>query len=232
MVVMPLVIVLLFKIGCVCTQPYIHTVCALFQESKNSEFMHLAVLSCHKLFVACLSRHFFHFKTKEKDEEVLLCGKWSQWNPLCPCCQKLQQCRHDKVERKTISASDINVPISLQSIHWTHDFQGESSCNLWDDHLGRAIFLATMNHTRCSVVNSILQFDGKLNRPSHLREVKLVPICSIWEMWTRCLLVLFWSWKRCVCRWSACPFQRPLHISPQHAIPVTVYGLGPESNLW
>ncbi|KAF0039235.1 hypothetical protein F2P81_007470 [Scophthalmus maximus] len=90
-----------------------------------------------------------------------------------------------------VDDADLRAYIGLLILASVYRSKGESTCSLWDDHSGGAIFRATMNHTKFRVINSTLQFDYKLNRPFRLREDKLASIRSIWEMWTHRLPMLF-----------------------------------------
>nr|XP_054592545.1 piggyBac transposable element-derived protein 4-like [Nothobranchius furzeri] len=85
----------------------------------------------------------------------------------------------------------VRAYIGLLILAGVYQSKGESTCSLWDDHCGRAIFLATMSHTKFKMINSTLRFDDELNRPSRLRQDKLAPIRSIWDMWTHRLQMLF-----------------------------------------
>ncbi|KAI3357088.1 hypothetical protein L3Q82_015550, partial [Scortum barcoo] len=90
-----------------------------------------------------------------------------------------------------IDDTDVKAYTGLLILAGVYRSKGESTCSLWDDHSGRAIFRATMSHTKFRLINSTLRFDDTLNRPSHLREDKPAPFRSIWEMWTHRLPMLF-----------------------------------------
>ena len=90
-----------------------------------------------------------------------------------------------------VDATDIRAYIGLLMLAGVYKSKGESTRSLWDDHSGRAIFRATMTHTKFRLMNTTLRFDDKLMRPSCHREDKLAPIRSLWEKWTHRLPMLF-----------------------------------------
>ncbi|XP_034060484.1 piggyBac transposable element-derived protein 4-like isoform X1 [Gymnodraco acuticeps] len=90
-----------------------------------------------------------------------------------------------------VDATDIRAYIGLLILAGVYKSKGESTRSLWVDHSGRAIFRATMTHTKFRLMNTTLRFDDKLMRPSRHREDKLAPIRSLWEKWTHRLPMLF-----------------------------------------
>ncbi|KAK1902819.1 PiggyBac transposable element-derived protein 4 [Dissostichus eleginoides] len=90
-----------------------------------------------------------------------------------------------------VDATDIRAYIGLLILAGVYKLKGKSTRSLWDDHSGRAIFRATMTHTKFRLMNTTLRFDDKLMRPSRHREDKLAPIRSLWEKWTHHLTMLF-----------------------------------------
>ncbi|XP_034085017.1 piggyBac transposable element-derived protein 4-like isoform X2 [Gymnodraco acuticeps] len=89
-----------------------------------------------------------------------------------------------------VDATDIRAYIGLLILAGVYKSKGESTRSLWVDHSGRAIFRATMTHTKFRLMNTTLRFDDKLMRPSRHREDKLAPIRSLWEKWTHRLPML------------------------------------------
>ncbi|XP_059196338.1 piggyBac transposable element-derived protein 4-like [Centropristis striata] len=90
-----------------------------------------------------------------------------------------------------VDATDIQAYIGLLILAGVYRSKGESTRSLWDDHTGRAIFRASMSHSKFRLINANIRFDDKLTRPSRHREDKLAPIRCVWEMWTHRLPMLF-----------------------------------------
>ncbi|XP_058252363.1 piggyBac transposable element-derived protein 4-like [Hemibagrus wyckioides] len=90
-----------------------------------------------------------------------------------------------------IDSTDLRAYMGLLILAGVYRSKGESTRSLWDDRSGRAIFRATMSLSSFHRINRALRFDDKLQRPARPREDKLVPIRSLWEMWTLRLPLLF-----------------------------------------
>ncbi|XP_063324883.1 piggyBac transposable element-derived protein 3-like [Pelmatolapia mariae] len=67
----------------------------------------------------------------------------------------------------------------------------ETTCGLWVDKTGRAIFRATMPLYRYSQISANIRFDDKLTRPGRFRSDKLAVIRVLWEKWVARLPLLF-----------------------------------------
>ncbi|XP_044045463.1 piggyBac transposable element-derived protein 4-like [Siniperca chuatsi] len=92
---------------------------------------------------------------------------------------------------KDIDATDLQAYIGLLILAGVYRSRCESTCSLWSEHTGRAIFRATMSHRRYSLLNANVRFDDKLARPERRRKDKLAAFRTIWEKWVHRLPLLF-----------------------------------------
>ncbi|KAK7907107.1 hypothetical protein WMY93_015719 [Mugilogobius chulae] len=92
---------------------------------------------------------------------------------------------------KDVDAIEIRAYIGLLILAGVYRSKGESTESLWDKCNGRPIFRATMSHKRFKLINSTIRFDDKLTRPSRIKQDKLAPFRTLWEMWLHRLPLLF-----------------------------------------
>ncbi|KAI5100230.1 dual specificity protein phosphatase 26 isoform X1, partial [Silurus meridionalis] len=90
-----------------------------------------------------------------------------------------------------VDSTDFRAYMGLLILAGVYRSRGESKRSLWNCHSGRPIFRATMSFNRFCEINGSLCFDDELQTPARLRDDKLAPIRSLWDMWTQRLPLLF-----------------------------------------
>ncbi|XP_044023761.1 piggyBac transposable element-derived protein 3-like [Siniperca chuatsi] len=92
---------------------------------------------------------------------------------------------------KDIDATDLQAYIGLLILAGVHKSRNESTCSLWNDYTGRAIFRATMSHGTFSLINSTVRFEDKRTRSASRKQDRLAAFRTIWEKWSHRLPLLF-----------------------------------------
>ncbi|XP_038568008.1 piggyBac transposable element-derived protein 3-like [Micropterus salmoides] len=101
------------------------------------------------------------------------------------------QGRRSVSQWKDIDATDLQAYIGLLLLAAVYKSRNESTCSLWGEHTGRAIFRATMSLHTFSRINSHLWFDDRQTRPAPHKQDKLAAFRTIWEKWKYRLPLLF-----------------------------------------
>ncbi|KAI5087140.1 dual specificity protein phosphatase 26 isoform X1, partial [Silurus meridionalis] len=98
--------------------------------------------------------------------------------------------RNDK-DWIVVDSTDLKAYMGLNILAGVYRSRNESTCSLWDDRRGRAIFKATMSLKRFHQISRALRFDDKVTRAARLRDDKLAPIRALWDLWAHRLEILF-----------------------------------------